>query len=298
MDELHEYLPFTNPQRRDRALHILIGLLRGISADGLVTEAERRELRDWLTMHRRLAEKCPAFGELVTATSLAIVDGVVTADEQADLLTLCTRLESHSEYYSGVTHVIQELHGMLHGIIADGVINEREAAFLTEWLSQFDGFRSVWPVTEIESILVDVLRDKTITRDEQDIMRAFFSQFAEISSDSPLAGKNLVAKQDLMIGGICAVDPDITFPGRTFCFTGISRRATRSECHEAVLQKGGSPKSTITNELDYLVVCPDANPCWAYSCYGRKVEEVMHRRRDDGQNILIVHEVDFWDALA
>ncbi len=38
------------------------------------------------------------------------------------------------------------------------------------------------------------------------------------------------------------------------------------------------------------------NPCWAFACYGRKVEEAMALRKA-GNRLLIVHENDFFDAL-
>lgn len=36
------------------------------------------------------------------------------------------------------------------------------------------------------------------------------------------------------------------------------------------------------------------NPCWAYACYGRKIEKAMELRKK-GAQILIVHEADFLD---
>ena len=56
-------------------------------------------------------------------------------------------------------------------------------------------------------------------------------------------------------------------------------------------------QNNITNNTSYLIVGNDGNPCWAYSCYGRKVEDAIERRKK-GQHLTIVNEVDFWDALA
>jgi len=53
----------------------------------------------------------------------------------------------------------------------------------------------------------------------------------------------------------------------------------------------------VTARSDYLVVCDSGNELWAFSCYGRKVERAYEQRRK-GHHILIVHERDFWDALA
>lgn len=38
---------------------------------------------------------------------------------------------------------------------------------------------------------------------------------------------------------------------------------------------------------------PPWNPCWAYACYGRKVEQAIGLRKA-GSQLLLVHEADFW----
>lgn len=52
---------------------------------------------------------------------------------------------------------------------------------------------------------------------------------------------------------------------------------------------------TKPNAADFLVVGADGNPCWAFACYGRKVEMAIDYRKQ-GCKLLIVHENDFWDA--
>jgi len=47
---------------------------------------------------------------------------------------------------------------------------------------------------------------------------------------------------------------------------------------------------------DYLVLGTDGNPCWAFACYGRKVEKVIQLRKE-GHKIILLHENDFWDAI-
>jgi SH3-like domain-containing protein len=40
----------------------------------------------------------------------------------------------------------------------------------------------------------------------------------------------------------------------------------------------------------------EGNPCWVFSCYGRKVEKAIQYRKS-GLPILIIHENDFWNAI-
>ena len=54
-------------------------------------------------------------------------------------------------------------------------------------------------------------------------------------------------------------------------------------------------KIQLQKKTDFLIIGDDSNPCWAFSCYGRKVEEAMNMRKQ-GYKISIVKEIDFIDA--
>jgi NAD-dependent DNA ligase len=96
--------------------------------------------------------------------------------------------------------------------------------------------------------------------------------------------------------GICASSPEIVFDDHRFCFTGESSRAPRDELKTIVLDRGGHILTVVSPKLNYLVVGSAGNPCWAYACYGRKIEQAMQLRQR-GAHILIVHENDFFDAV-
>ena len=73
-------------------------------------------------------------------------------------------------------------------------------------------------------------------------------------------------------------------------------KSSRSEIASLINSKGGFCKDGITKDTNYLVIGSDGNPCWAFACYGRKVEKAVQMRKE-GIPIAIVNEVDFWDAL-
>lgn len=89
--------------------------------------------------------------------------------------------------------------------------------------------------------------------------------------------------------------PEVTFEGKVFCFTGESYRASRTEMGNVVKELGGQVRSGVSAKTNYLVVGNAGNPCWAYSCYGRKIEDAMQLRKEGG-SVIIVNETDFWDA--
>ena len=96
---------------------------------------------------------------------------------------------------------------------------------------------------------------------------------------------------------MCAVCPEIEFSGSKFCFTGASAKYSRAELTGLVKGLGGEVVESVSASLNYLIIGADGNPCWAYACYGRKVEKVVDLRKQ-GARILLVHEHDFHDAVA
>lgn len=62
------------------------------------------------------------------------------------------------------------------------------------------------------------------------------------------------------------------------------------------MQLGGKVRTSVSAKTDYLIVGNAGNPCWAYACYGRKIEQAVSLRKE-GVGIMIVNETDFWDAV-
>jgi NAD-dependent DNA ligase len=96
---------------------------------------------------------------------------------------------------------------------------------------------------------------------------------------------------------VCSACPVIQFAGMKFCFTGESSRSPRAELEATVTRLGGSVVSAPSGKVDFLIVGADGNPCWAFACYGRKIEQAMALRKS-GARIVLVHENDFYDAVA
>lgn len=68
-----------------KAVQTLIGICAGITADGAIHEREVQYLSTWLTEHPDVASTWPG-SEVATRVKAIMADGIVTADEKADLL--------------------------------------------------------------------------------------------------------------------------------------------------------------------------------------------------------------------
>ena len=221
--------------------------------------------------------------------------GVLTNDEARNILWLCEKL-SEKAALDKATNDMQHLHGVLAGILADGIVTEDELRGLSDWLDEHDHLKTMWPYDEISAIAISAMTDRKISDEEQKLLQAHFSELVRDKKDDvTITNPSLLENESLP--GICAVCPEISFANACFCFTGASARFKRNELRAVVERLGGRFTNTISKSVDYLIIGADGNPCWAYACYGRKVEEAVKLRKQMCK-ILLVHENDFHDAIA
>ncbi|WP_313209749.1 BRCT domain-containing protein [Stenotrophomonas sp.] len=287
------YFKFTSKARLDKSVNALIGIVEGIVIDGQINALELDYLTLWLAEHDAVRDQHP-FSELVPVVTAAVADGVLTEEEHADIVWLCERLRS-TEFYDDVTADLQRLHAILGGIVADTHISVEELRALSDWMADHEHLKTCWPFDEVGSLITGVLADKQIDAKEHAMLQAFFAEFTPLLDDRTITSPRVLEGRQIV--GLCAVDPEISFMERGFCFTGASSRFTRAEFEGVVKRLGGSAHSSPSKKVHYLVIGAEGNPCWAFACYGRKVEKAIKLRKA-GSRVVIVHELDFHDALA
>jgi hypothetical protein len=288
-----DYYKYTGRQRLDKAMHTLEGIVRGIASDGKATDSELSTLTDWIIEQGEFARRHP-FNEVIPRINEIVADGIIDEEEKADVLWLCDKFTTDNTFFDAVTADMQRLQGILGGIVADGEITKEELGVLQEWMGEHEHLRTCWPYDELEALIIAILQDGIINESEHRALLQFFGEFAETSGHHAVALPD--SKEPTLITGVCAVCPEIVFAGHSFCFTGKSERFSRNELAEAVTQRGGMFNKSVTRKTHYLTVGANGNPCWAFACYGRKVEEAVQLRKD-GCKIVLVHEYDLWDAL-
>ena len=294
--EMEEYRVFTEPAELHKAINTLRGIIAGINSDAKLGEQEISELVHWCTLQAPVRNRHP-FSEILPVVEAACADGVVTEDEAKDILWLCSNFADDGTYYDAVTSSIQFLSGMIHGMMADGELSDSEIAALKEWIDANDFLAGTYPFDEINSLLYAILEDKKITEEEREQLTAFCSNVIDFTTSYNLMEPDYTKlREKYSISGICAFCPEVAFQGKTFCFTGESYRAKRAEIAAVVERLGGVMRSGVSPKTDYLVVGNAGNPCWAFACYGRKIEDAI-RLRKDGAKVVIVNETDFWDAV-
>lgn len=287
------YAKFTTRARLEKSVNSLLGIIEGIAIDGAINPSELAFFKLWLGDHQEVQELHP-FNELVPVVQAAVADGVLTQDERDDIVWLCERLRS-AEYYDKTTADLQRLHAIIGGIVADGKISEDELRGLSTWLQDHEHLKTCWPYDEIDSLITAIMADQRIDEQEHKMLKDFFSEFVAVLDERTIVSPSI--SEGGTIVGLCAVCPEIEFEGSKFCFTGASSRYTRSQLTDTVSRLGGEVVPSLSAKVKYLIIGAEGNPCWAYACYGRKVEKAVELRKA-GIRVLIVHENDFHDAVA
>lgn len=285
---------FTSKQEADKAIHSLKGILLGINLDKDVNEKEINELNKWVIEHNSLIRRNP-FKEFMELIESIIENEIPTKEIIEDLWWLTQKYEGSNQYYDTVTSDIQILHGLCHGILADGVVNDDEVRELNKWMKKHKHLSNHYPYDEINALLLSVLADGIIDESERNILKAYFKQFADIKDE----GTNKQIEDDILnipISGLCTTDINVIFENKKFCITGVLKRSPRKNVHNDIIQLGGIPVENVTDDTDYLIVGDNGNLAWAFSCYGRKVEKAIALRKK-GRTIAIIHEYDFGDIL-
>jgi hypothetical protein len=286
---------FTGKAEISKTIHTLEGLVSGIQLDGQISNTEINELKYWCLNHEQLIKVAP-FTELIPLIRKSLEDNILGDEEIKDILWVCNNFKYENQYYDIITSDIQRLHGIIHGIMADNEITKEELLHLQDWLDENEHLASTYPYDELSSLLLTVLADGIISTDELNILKTFFSDFIDTDYSSSINTEELKQlKKEYSIIGVCAIDPNISFDNKTFCFTGASSKTSRKAFADTINSIGCNYKDGISAKVDYLIIGNEGNPCWAFSCYGRKVEAAVKLRKD-GHPILLIHENDFWDA--
>ena len=295
--EMNEYQGYTTPAELHKAINTLKGILAGIRADSVINQDESNELIFWCAAHKNLERKHP-FDELIPMVEHTLEDSIITQEESSDIIWLCDNfLNSSKEYYDLITTSLQYLLGIIHGLLADNVLNDVEILALQEWINSNHFLSGCYPFDEIESLLSSVLCDGKITDDERNMLKAFLGNFIDTNISYNINDIELNAlREKYNIVGICSLCQEIEFQNNVLCFTGKSNRGKRDDIARIITAYGGIFNNNINRSTRYLIVGVEGNPCWAYSCYGRKIEEAMGLRKQ-GQKLSIISEVDFWHII-
>ena len=184
-----------------------------------------------------------------------------------------------------------ELIGMCRGLIADDVLDVKEARGLKAWLDANREHVWGWPANVLYSRLHRALLDDALDEEEQkDLLQLIRETVGGASLEADLASLSTTLPLNRPA-------PKIDFPGKAFCITGRFVFGARKRCEHEIMQRSGMVKSTVTAATDYLVVGLIGSAQWIHSTHGRKIEAAINLRDVQRKPVAIVSEIHWTNAL-
>ncbi|MGQ7868701.1 exonuclease domain-containing protein [Sunxiuqinia sp. sy24] len=270
-------------------VHELRGVLVGLILDNRINDKEISELRTWTESiyHQSEVEQVKELFRLMTE---ATDESCVSIELIKDMFEFCNDFELPFFNDSKVLPV-QLMYGILHGIMADGVINDDEIRELNKLLNAYPEISSRTPFNQIKNLTDKILKDDSIDERERLELEAVIYSYIEIIDESIDSNiRNMVAKAEL--DSFFDNPESIEFNDRLFCLSGTFVNGNKAEIECLITEAGGLTKSSLVKKTNYLVVGSLGDPSWSYGSYGRKIEKAIEMQKK-GVDILIVNEPDF-----
>lgn len=287
-----------------KAIHTAEGVLKGIAADSKITKSETDYLSEWLSNYTKFKDIMP-FSEVFDYLSYIQKSKEIDLHLHEEFIDFCSSFHSESGEIDLYSKDMRVLHGILQGISADSKILKSELNYLQKWLISRSDYYDKWPVKDLNELLSSILEDNRVTKQEERSFLEFAKGFSQhfvsgFESDSSiLPDKPFLTSESPTVNSIENIVDNacpIIIHGNSFCFTGQMKAGKRKDIESKLKAAGGINKSSISKELNYLVIGANSNPAWMYSTYGRKIEKVMEYN-SSGSNIFILHENRFIEYI-
>jgi NAD-dependent DNA ligase len=190
---------------------------------------------------------------------------------------------------------INEMLGLVRGVIADGRVSDEEVESVRHWLVQNAEVAHVWPISVLADRITRIFSDGIVDECERAELLQLLQQTTGAGPDVPDLGAPDPAVRPSRLP-LCTPAPDLTFMDKVYVFTGAFVYGTRHVCEEEVVKRGAQVRSAITKQTSVLVIGAIGNSDWAHSSHGRKIEKAVEYR-SSGIPLTIVSE-EHWQRFV
>jgi NAD-dependent DNA ligase len=190
----------------------------------------------------------------------------------------------------GFHSAMDQLLRLCRAFVQDNYLSADEISELGLWLKQHQQVLDDWPGSVIAERVQQVLADGIVTEEERSDLQILLEKAA---GTRPGVAAALTLATRLPID---EPPPDVTFQGRSFCFTGEFIFGSRAKCQQSVLERGGYCHHRVSAATGFLVIGTVASPSWAHELYGRKIEAAVSLK-DSGHCLGIVSE-EHWTGFV
>ncbi len=188
--------------------------------------------------------------------------------------------KKQKKYYTKSTEqskALNELNIALQGVVADGILEEREVYFLRNWLENNKHLNGNYPYDKVRNMIEDALADNILTESEMAELFSIFNDFIEGKIDCP----------DVNIE---------TIQGMSIVLTGDFGFGAKSEVSEFIISRGGIVKSSVSRKTDLLIVGSLGSTDWLTGNYGTKIKTAKEIQAKGGK-VIIISEEEFFNQV-
>lgn len=182
------------------------------------------------------------------------------------------------------TRSLDEMLGLCKGVLADGVIVEREAIALEEWCRANPELATEWPASILGERLRRIFEDGIVDDEERADLGALLRQIVGGPPEASLCDRYATTLP------LDNPAPAVRIRGSYFVFTGKFLYGQRRVCMAAVDVRGGTSQKYLTGSTNYLVVGTMATEAWAHGSFGRKLESALASRERYGTPAIICEQ--------
>lgn len=248
-----------------KAMVDLYGYLVGLSIDGTISSEEIQTLRQWINDHKDLSQD-PRIKYVFSVINHIIADGLVTIDERRMLFDIARSFVVEVSYKEE-TLAMQELLGILQGVVADEVINAREVRNLLDWIDDHEEFAFNRVVEPVFALLEESLEDGIVTKEEEAALLGAINGVLNPSEETEF----------------------IEIAGKTFCLSGDFCHGPKSKVEEYIVEHAGKIAKSVTKKCNYVVIGESGSERYAYGNYGTKAKKALELKAK-GQDIEVIKE--------
>lgn len=272
-------------KNKEKNLQQLLGILKGMSADGPLVEKEIFYLKHWLK-DEEIHKNDGDFLDLSHMLSEVIEDGKFSQEVLDDLNQLIIDIIQYNQVGLDTEKAeINQFIGILSGLAADNSMNIIECRRLAEFLSTSEILRDYFLGRAITPPLLKILSKPQPKKKDYDDLLLLIKQL----SGNMFIDTGYVVSMPIHL--TTDTDEIYDIESLVVCFTGVFQQ-TRSETERVAKVLGAIPVPRVIQDLDMLVIGGDISSHWAHGNFGRKIETAM-KFIEDGFRIKIINEAQW-----
>lgn len=262
----------------------LIGVATGLIADNHITKLELDYFIAW-SKEQNYASHMPNYHEMMIIAQEATANNSINDELRIQLAEYIAEAIEHKIVFDILSTTFEKnfsnrLIGFIRGVLADNHLNDAEIEALAKYIHDSDSI-----VFRNAQRIIDGIKDfKQIDEQTRTALNKELTAIigGSIHEHGVIDGMTVGIEFDTL--------PDeFTLEGKRVVLTGSFYSMSRKQIGALIEKQGARLDKSVNRQIDMLVVGGMASKDWAFSSFGRKIEEALAVKQY-GIPLLIVDE--------